>query len=351
MLAAIDPVRPLLVLGLVTAIASIAGVGGTRPSITIKSENGYRMFGSTFAADGPTIVTADLSRRCEERRRYPCVEVLRIGQLDGDRVVPALRHQLHGLVAIDVRGDTVVVRAQRLDQSGELVIFTRHDGAWRVAPSVELDPECNQGYYQRNVHLGNSMLVVQSTEVWCIYERRGAGWQLGAALPSDALEIGVSGDHLFALRDGGIDRYHRAADGWRHTRFTDSPAGVELSKLALSDRWLVARGDDARLYVYELAPARLAAVLSSQRVDDEFATLFAVGEAEIAATGTIDQRWRFTNGAWRPTGLLEGANDKAPPIFRPVEIADRIWIGNPAWYDGPDGGTIHGFRGAIATPR
>ena len=165
----------------------------------------------------------------------------------------------------------------------------------------------------------------------------------GHAQPPGVRDSGVSRDRFVVLTSDGI-YVHDASTGWRPSRVIQPPPGATFEKLALGDRWLVTRASD-RLYVYDLDAARLVTTLPSQvGHDNEFATWFAVGDTTIAATGTVDQVWTFDGTTWHPAGLLVGANDKSPPIYRETKIGDVVWIGNPRMGDGRDGGTIHGFR-------
>jgi hypothetical protein len=340
---------PRGVLGVATLTALLA-IHGASSSITIHSENGNRGFGMYFATHGSTIVTHDLSCHTGRRGGRVCWPVVRIGRIDDDRVVESERLVFQTLDSFAVAQDTIVVRrAEVFRKSGELHFFTKTDEGWRTSQPLALEPACvgeNHGY-DREVELGARTLVVNSDQAWCIYERSGATWRYTTSLRKarDQLqEIGVSRDRIVVLNLHSVDLYQGAEGQWRGTRIIKAPAEARFSKLAVSDRWLVTRGDGV-LYVYDLDTAQLAATLRSQLDDDdEFATWFAASDTTIAATGKLDQAWGFIDHAWRPLGSLTGANDKSPPSWRRVHIGKLIWIGNPRSYPGPDGGSVHGFR-------
>jgi hypothetical protein len=279
---------------------------------------------------------------------------LRIGRLDGDRVIedetPVLFSRMD---ALGVARDTVIALAShRFRGDAALFFYARAGETWEMKQELKLEPQCQAEAGEVNdAVFGHDVLVVTTRssirDVWCIYERHGASFRYATVIRRNRDRIralGLSRDRFVVLTSNAVDVFQRVNGHWDERRLIKAPAGVRFTSLALSDRWFVTRGAGV-LYVYELDTARLVATLSPQfEGDTEFATWFAVSDTRIAATGTIDQVWGFSGDAWHPLGALTGADSKSDPISRHVQIGDVIWIGNPRMRTGPDGGSIHGFR-------
>jgi hypothetical protein len=334
---AILPPRAPLVVALLATVATLAI---TRfPAITVQSETGFRKFGLVIAADGPRLVAIDATIGCVDGRSR-CAVVLRIDRLRDGRVTVEGRFDLGEQVmipAVAIRGETVVVHADN-----RLRFFGAVGGTWRETQALTLPAQCQDFYFQ-DVHLGERILVVESREVWCIYESIAGRWAKAPPLPHETgTEIALSHDRVMILDMTGVTQYeHR--QGWRGRRVVEREGDELFFGFATSDRWLVvSRYPGGLLHVYDLDDgARRVATLAPTR---EGFSRFAVGATTIATVGDEARAWRFTAGRWIPAGWLEGATDHAMKELHPVAIGDAIWIGDPSLDDDAlDGGRIHGY--------
>lgn len=336
----LSPPRPrFAIVALASGALAVTATHVREPRYVRHGDGNLKQYGAALAADKTTLLTVD---RAED------AFVLRFDRVEDGKVREESRVVLGDTIVagLDVRGDIAAVHTGHLS-GDEIRFFGRATKGWKAVQRLELSKECtDRSMFFTDVHLGDDLAVVESREVWCVFERRGR-WTLTRTIPHETGEsIRVSKNRIYLQTDARIDELVRDGMEWKRTTILTPPEEHQFSSFEVSERWLLAKTTEVvtledALEIHDLDDgAKLA--LTIELTTYQGATWIGIGETALAYTGEYGQyAWCFDR-AWHFCGALEGPHGTFP--LRRVAIGDVIWIGDPEDpYETSERGRAYGY--------
>jgi hypothetical protein len=325
-------------------LAILAGLTGRPaqvrdPQVTLSSESKWSVFGQLFAAEGAVLAARDVSKT------DGWSPVVRIVELADGKVASDERLELRRsewFYALDVSAGRVVAKLE----TKELAFYERR-GRWQEVQRLALEGNCRDSY--GFLDLADGVLVVPADRANCIYELRDRRWVATAELPKvSGGDIPVTnGDRIVqhAFHPEGLRFSRRVLGGWRIEREIPIPDDRNVTRLAISKRWLAVtytdrNFDKPEVRVYALGDVVTPfATLRPHAPDPSFGFRLAITDDRLIASGSSHhQVFRFASGTWHPDGTLPFADWKEG-----TALGDLAWIGRPN-DDLQVSGVIDGYR-------